>query len=195
MQTKIILFFSLLLLSAFISMSFSNGNESENQDYTIVKKFEAFEIRQYNPVLMASVVKKGQMMDIGNAGFKDLAGFIFGQNAKSQKIAMTAPVTYKPSNGNADSTEMSFTMPKEFSLSNIPQPLEQQVKIHTSKACTKAILTFGGFASNQKLEEMANQFRVHLKKEGIEWKEPYHFLAYDPPFKITNRRNEVAFEL
>ena len=195
MKTKIFLFFLFLLSTAYICMSFVKGTESANPDYELVKKYDSFEIRKYRPVLMASVVKKGQMMDIGNAGFKDLAGFIFGQNSESQKIAMTAPVTYKPSNGNSDSTEMSFSMPKEFSLNNIPQPLEPQVKLHNSKACTMAILAFDGFASNEKLEEKASQLRAHLKKEGIDWKEPYHFFAYDPPYKLINRKNEVAFEL
>jgi len=195
MKTKIILLFTFLISISFISMSIIEGNESENADYKVIKKYDGFEIRQYNPVLMASVVKKGKMMDIGNAGFKDLAGFIFGQNSGSQKIAMTAPVGYKPAVENSDSTEMSFTMPKEFNLTTIPKPLEPQVKLYTTKPCTMAILTFGGFASNEILDQKANQLRTFLKNEGMDWKEPYQFFAYDPPFKTMNRRNEIAFEL
>ncbi len=176
-------------------MSFFSKSEPETPGYTIIKIYKGFEIREYKPILYASVTKEGKMMDVGSSGFRELAGFIFGGNSKSKKIAMTAPVTFKPVAGETGKTEMSFTMPEGFDTNNLPKPNSAFVKIHVDKGIRLAVLEFGGFASNEKLEEKANELRKLLKNENLTWKEPYRFFAYNSPYKVFNRKNEVAFEL
>jgi len=195
MKLKIFLFIMFLLLSLTLFMAFFSKSDTENQPYTIVKKYEGFEIRDYPPVLYASVTKQGKMMDIGNNGFRDLAGFIFGANAESQKIAMTAPVAFEPTQGEENSTTMRFTMPADITMDNVPKPNSPNVRLHLSDSVRLAVIEFGGYASNEKLEKQADLLRKMLTKEGIKWKEPYRFFGYNAPYDFINRRNEVAFEL
>ena len=48
-------------------------------DYTVVQKFEAIEIRQYDGYSVAEVVVPGPAADAGNQGFPILAGYIYGK--------------------------------------------------------------------------------------------------------------------
>lgn len=59
----------------------------ETPAYTVVKKYEHFEIREYEPILVAQVQEQGL-----NNGFMLLADYIFGDNSLQSSISMTTPV-------------------------------------------------------------------------------------------------------
>lgn len=61
--------------------------------YTVVKQYDTFEVRTYDPYVVAEVVVPGPEQEAGNQCFRLLAGYIFGGNVSQQKMAMTAPVT------------------------------------------------------------------------------------------------------
>ena len=55
------------------------------------------EIRNYPPVIVAETEVAGERDKAISGGFRTIAGYIFGNNLSSQKVAMTAPVTQQPS--------------------------------------------------------------------------------------------------
>ena len=80
--------------------------------------------------------------------------------------------------------------------SNPPQPLDPEVEIVKSNERVFFVKEFGGFAMQDwVLIRAAETFRLELgeKKEQVELG---HFwsASYDNPFKLWNRKNEVAFE-
>lgn len=188
-----ILLFSLIPILILYAMSVFSRDQTPKVPYSIIRKSGGFEIRLYEPVLYASVEQKGQMMDVGNAGFRELARYIFGGNAASQKIAMTAPVNFEQK--DSSKTRMSFSMPAGFSLQNLPKPQSDQILIHEEPARKMAVLRFGGFAGNRGIEARAEELRQWLRKENIGWQEPVIFMAYNSPWTLIGRRNEVAFIL
>jgi hypothetical protein len=188
-----ILLFSLIPVLILYAMSVFSRDQTPQVPYSIIRKSGGFEIRSYEPVLYASVEKSGKMMDVGNSGFRDLANYIFGGNASSQKIAMTAPVNFEQK--DSASTRMSFSMPAGFNLQNLPKPQSDNILIHEEPARKMAVLEFGGFAGNRGIEARAEELRQWLKKENIAWQEPVIFMAYNSPWTLIGRRNEVAFIL
>ena len=48
--------------------------------YTVVRAYDAFEVRRYEPYLVAETVVSATADEAGNQGFRILAGYIFGQN-------------------------------------------------------------------------------------------------------------------
>lgn len=68
----------------------------EEPDYAVVESYPDFELRRYEPYLVAETVVEGDFEQVGNRAFKILAGYIFGDNKPKQKIEMTAPVTQRP---------------------------------------------------------------------------------------------------
>ena len=48
--------------------------------YTVARAYDAFEVRNYEPYIVAETVVAGTAADAGNEGFRILAAYIFGAN-------------------------------------------------------------------------------------------------------------------
>lgn len=83
----------LLLSTLFLS---SNAVAIEEPKHRVLETVGNIELREYEPSLLAEVETTGERSAAINAGFRILAGYIFGGNQGSNKIAMTAPVTQAP---------------------------------------------------------------------------------------------------
>ena len=88
------LFLGFAALSVFMGGAMAN----EEPRYEVIKKEEDFEVRRYQPMIIAEVLVTGTLSEASNKGFRQIADFIFGNNEdpvkkQSEKIAMTAPVT------------------------------------------------------------------------------------------------------
>ena len=66
MRLKILISVVIIVALTFTSMSFFSKSEPETPVYTIIKIYKGFEIREYKPILYASVTKEGKMMDVGS---------------------------------------------------------------------------------------------------------------------------------
>jgi hypothetical protein len=69
---------------------------TQEPNHIVIRQQQPFEIRRYTPMIIAQVALKGSMESISRNGFRMLANYIFGnntgENGRSQKISMTAPV-------------------------------------------------------------------------------------------------------
>ena len=80
----------------------------ETPGYDVLERDGRFEVRTYEPHIVAETVVTEEYERSGSEGFSRLAGFIFGKNrtrggttaqtgaGESMKIAMTAPVAMQP---------------------------------------------------------------------------------------------------
>ncbi len=66
---------------------------AEEPKYTILHRREGYEIREYDPAVIAEVVVEGPYRYAMNRGFNLLADYIFGNNRRRDSIPMTKPVT------------------------------------------------------------------------------------------------------
>ena len=64
----------------------------EKAKYAVLEKEDDFEIRQYDPQIVAETFVAGNLEEAGNEGFRRLYAYISGDNKKKQSISMTAPV-------------------------------------------------------------------------------------------------------
>lgn len=170
-------------------------NSTPNQPYRIVKKEGDIEIRFYPPAVEASVQKSGSYSNMMNSGFRDLAGYIFGGNDKSEKIAMTAPVKAEMNDNLKETAKITFIMPENFELDKKPNPLSSKITFSETQPVYAAAITFGGFASLGKMESYKVQLLAKLSKLGLEPVGNVQYLYYNPPFQLFNRRNEVLVQL
>ena len=58
----------------------------DEPSYTVVRSAEAFEVRRYEPYLVAETIVSTTAGEAGNQGFRILAGYIFGGNKGARKI-------------------------------------------------------------------------------------------------------------
>ena len=91
--------------------------------------------------------------------------------------------------------DMCFYITKEFQ-SNPPEPLDPEVKVIKSEERIFLVKQFGGFAMQDSIwVKKAENFRFQLQARSV--KADFRSLwtaGYDPPWKVINRRNEVAFQ-
>jgi hypothetical protein len=172
-------------------MSFTSKG-TETPEYKVLKTIEEVEIRLYPNMIVAKTALSGNSFDKqGSDGFRTIAGYIFGGNEKSQKIAMTSPVVMSI----GDSATMYFVMPKSYKQTDLPTPNSSQVKIVEESAKTLAVITYGGFSSDEKIESHRAKLAAILTKTEIKTKGDYMYMGYNAPWDVIDRKNEVAIEV
>jgi len=182
----------LIIMAIPILMSFTNAR-IEKQKYRVIKKEKEFEIRFYPPAIFAttrSVAKSYR--ELGNTGFRKIAGYIFGNNETSAKIAMTAPVHMDI---NEKGSSMSFVMPSEYTLDKLPRPTDARVELHASPAAYIAAIEFSGYANDQKINQYKDQLSQILNKKGIKTIGNPTYLGYNAPYELIGRKNEVVIAI
>jgi hypothetical protein len=65
----------------------------EEARFTVLERDKQFEVRQYEPQIVAETLVEGNFEEVGNQGFRRLFAYISGDNQRTQSIPMTAPVT------------------------------------------------------------------------------------------------------
>jgi len=115
-KKKYYLFVPILIAMFFINSFFTNSQNLDDT-YTILRKVDKVEIREYKPLLYVAYLDKEKKSG-QNSYFRVLADYIFGANETNEKIAMTSPVVIKLHNDR----EMLFRLPKKYN--------KKRVKIH-----------------------------------------------------------------
>ena len=98
----------------------------EEPQWELIDKLDAVELRLYQPSIQAVTELRSSAGT--SAGFRRLAGYIFGGNEQAQSIAMTAPVQETLDKG---APVMAFTLPAEYTLDELPVPNDARVSIVT----------------------------------------------------------------
>ena len=164
----------------------------EQYPYKIIKKYDDFEIRNYEGALFTSVKLTTKNYDKSSSkGFSVLAGYIFGGNSDNKSIAMTSPVAMTLE----ENTTMMFLVPKEYSKENLPNPNDKSIEFKEMPAKKMAAITFGGWANDEKIESYKKKLTKALDKEGIKYSNNFLFFGYNAPWEVINRKNEVIVEL
>jgi len=176
--------------------------DTEEPKYSVVETYDDWELRRYNPTIEARVIVKGAFRPSVSAGFRLLAGYIFGNNRlpdteQSQKIAMTAPVSAAPttttSPGEPSQWTITFTMPSSFKMSTLPQPLDSRVTIHQTNGGLYAAKRFSGKVKTPENWSVHDtSVRTALSEQGLAANGATLTAQYNGPWVPGPfRRNEV----
>ena len=170
-------------------MSISNSN-IEKQQYRVVKAEKGFELRYYPPATFATVKSSAKSYrELSGSGFRKIAGYIFGDNESSTKIAMTSPVHMDI---NEKESSMSFVMPSNYDVKSLPKPNDARVEIHQTPGEYAAVIEFGGFANDASIRKHAEELKQLLDEKGIKTIGNFRYLGYNPPYQIIARKNEIV---
>lgn len=188
----LVLIIIIIVIAVPILMSFTSAR-IEKQKYRVVKKEKDFEIRFYPPAIFATTRSEAKSYrELGSSGFRKIAGYIFGNNETSAKIAMTAPVHMDI---NEKGSSMSFVMPAAYTMDKLPRPTDGRVELHESPAAYMAAIEFGGYASDQKIRQYADRLAQALNRKGIKTIGNPTYLGYNAPYEIIGRKNEVVIAI
>ena len=180
---------------------------TEQPKYTVVEQFGTVEIRHYGPRLAAETVATGPVETARSAGFRKVAGYIFGGNTAKTSIAMTAPVAQSAGTSQAIAMtapviqaaepgggwRIQFIMPSKYTRATLPVPTDPEVKIVDVPAQDYAVLRYTGSTDAAGVSRNTASLKAGLI--GKPWRITGEPLAwfYDPPWTAPFlRRNEVA---
>lgn len=180
---------------------------TEEPPHTSRRLTDAIEVRQYQPRIAAETTVEADEEKARNEGFRRLAGYIFGRNHGSDKIAMTAPVSQAsagrqkiamtaPVSRSGDDDEgwvIRFFMPSKWTMATLPEPDDSRVRLVEVPAETVAVLRFTGDRSQEAVATRSAELLAALRANGVEaLGEPVAWF-YDPPWTVPfRRRNEVV---
>ena len=179
----------------------------EKPDYIVTLTEKNIEIREYKPMITASVRVSGERKEAIRKGFRLVADYIFGNNAINTKIAMTAPVEQRESQKIAmtapvqqqrdgQSWEISFVMPKEHSIDTLPIPKNSEVTLSEIASKQFVVIKFSGRNTDSNIEEYTNQLEKFVVDNSIQTIGSPKYAFYNPPWTLPFlRRNEVMLEL
>lgn len=163
----------------------------EEPRWELIEQLDQVEIRLYAPGVQA-VTELDSSAGSSN-GFRRLAGYIFGGNAREQSIAMTAPV--QETLGQPRPL-MKFTLPAGYALAELPKPNDASVSLVEVPQRTVAAIRFSGWATDGKVASMQRILFETLDKHGIQRIGEPVLNQYNPPWTPPFlRRNEVSVEV
>ena len=193
-----------VIAALFMLIGCASADDTETLEYQVLKKDGKIEIREYSAYIAASVTFDDKE-DFEDKAFKVLADYIFGKNVRQENIGMTSPVmnegedigmTSPVITGKKEGWTMTFTMPKRYTMENLPMPVDERIEITQVPAQTMAAIRFSGYRSNSKDIKKEKELRDWLKNENIEVLGPASFAGYNPPWTLPIfRRNEVMIQI
>jgi len=193
-MNKIFLILAVIIGIFFLSqliMSFQS-DKIETPKYTVLKKYDEFEIRQYDSMIIAQTILPSSSYDASSSmGFRRVASYIFGGNDKNESISMTSPVFMEM----GENTKMAFVMPKNYKLEALPKPNSGDVQLIVIEPKKYAVLKFSGYASDEKIKEKSQELQNLISREKLTKVGTFQYLGYNPPWKVIGRKNEIAVEI
>jgi effector-binding domain-containing protein len=169
---------------------------TETVAYEITGQIGEIEFRKYSRMILATVKSPGN-----DSGFNLLFSYITGNNQAKGQIPMTAPVITSAqipmtSPVVSDEQSMSFVMPRGKEKEEIPDPLDQRVKIISLPPREIAVIRFKGYAGREDVHDVTSRLLDGLKKSGISTTGQPLLMRYNAPWTPGFlRRNEVGIEI
>lgn len=176
----------------------------EKANYTVVEGEGNFELRQYEPYIVAETIVEGNFDEVGNEGFRRLFDYISGKNRKRQSISMTAPVSQEAESEKISMTapvnqmkvgekyRITFLMPAKYTMETLPEPLDTRVNLKEVPGQLIASLRYSGTWSRDRYEEKRIRLQALMRQKGLEPAGESIFARYNSPFMPWFlRRNEV----
>ncbi|MFK7998340.1 MAG: heme-binding protein [Polyangiales bacterium] len=185
----------------------------EEPEFERVSHEGDFELRRYAPRVVAETyVEAASRESATSEGFSRLAGYIFGGNRdiamttpveaaaadeerEGQSISMTTPVEAAPVDGR---WRITFTMPSEYRLADLPQPDDERVTLREDSGQLVATVRFSGSSPEaQRVEQLTDELTEWVASTGYEMTSPVTVAQYDPPSAIIPflRRNELLVDV
>jgi len=198
------------------AVAYAQYRDIEKPAYEVVIADDAFELRQYEPMIVAEVTHTGTRRETSGKSFRRLAAYIFGNDRpdagpnQGEEIAMTAPVMSERVDQNEPIAMTSpvvsertgegewrtrFVMPSKFTMETLPTP-PSDITLTEVPGRRMAAVQFNGNAPTSDLTKMEAALGQWIEAQGLTPVGSVEYAFYDAPMiPGPMRRNEVMVEV
>jgi hypothetical protein len=183
----------------------------EEPSYQVLSEAGNYEVRLYEPYIIAQTTVSGDYDDAMSEGFREIAGYIFGGNSANNQISMTAPVLENEQvqspqqiamtapvldTGTSNKRTVAFVMPGKYSLESLPVPKSDKVSFAEIPERKVAVLSYGFYTNEARIESKKLELLNLLQSDGVSVKGEATSARYNPPFSMPLfLRNEIMVEI
>lgn len=183
---------------------------TEQPRYELLERIgDNIEIRQYGPRVAAeTIVDTSKSDNARRDAFQLIAGYIFGANNTSEKVAMTSPVEISSPgtkiamtasvevNRSDNGLVMRFFMPSKYAIEQLPKPSDPRVKLTQTPSTTAAVLRFTGSTGDPAVAARTAELVSALQSSKWKVAGPATAFFYNPPWTIPFlRKTEVVIPI
>ncbi len=183
-----------------------HAKANEEPEYTVVLQDGAFEVRRYEPMIVAEITVEGSEGRATSAAFNPLFGYISGRNSTQGSIDMTAPVTQAPRQGTSidmtapvtqapadgEAWTVAFVMPRSWTMETLPVPYDRRVTLREIPERTVAALRYSGRSRPAMQARKREELAGWLAANGlVAVSEPEVAFYNAPSMPGPFRRNEI----
>ena len=197
-----------LILVVWAAGSYAAVRSLEAPSYTVIQQMSGYEIRQYDPYIVAeTVVSASEYRRDLNQGFRLVADYIFGNNTTQEKISMTTPVIETPSDRNEKiamtvpvletqsdnaTRTVAFVLPSKYTLDTLPTPNNDRVTLRAVDGQKVAVLRFGWYGTPARVTAKKELLLAKLQADQITTVGEPKAAFYNPPLSMPLvLRNEI----
>lgn len=184
----------ILLLMLIVPILFgAAAMATEEPTYDVLLETRHYEVRRYQPYIVAELDVDAYFEGAGDSAFSVLAAYIFGDNEPQQTMNMTAPVE----SAESDATNTySFVMQRKYTMESLPKPTNPYIRLVERPERVMAVLRYSGNWGEARYREREQNLLDALAADRIETRETPVFARYNAPFTPWFlRRNEVMVEV
>ncbi len=199
----------LVLLSFFlVGCSVFGERKAEEAEYSLLKSDGAYELRQYEPYIIAEITMEGNYRSTSGKAFSTLASYIFGENKSDSAIAMTTPVLQEKQSQEIAITapviqqkkgekwSTAFVMPGQYTMGTVPKPIDERIILRETPATTVAVVKYSGLHSEQNIETYAEKLYAWISDNGYRAVSAPRAASFNPPWTLPFlRRNEIHIDV
>ena len=132
----------------------------EQPEYRVLESDGAFELREYQPYMLAETAVDVSFLTAGNIAFGRLFRYI-----SEKKIAMTAPVEQASSGGTY---RVAFVVPRQFDRRSVPVPSDPRVTIREVPSRVVGAWRYSGRWTEENFRAAERSLREQLARRHLD---------------------------
>ena len=163
-----------------------------------------YQIRLYEPLIIAQVASEGRYLPATRSGYRHLTEYVSGNNLTRQTVDVNQPILVSNIKPKIELTTpyyeefvdgrwlTSVAMPEQYTLATLPKPESGFITFETLPRMRVAVITFLGFRNEQLITRKADQLKNWIRNEKLTAVSAARSAIFDSPLTIPGlRRHEI----
>ena len=174
--------------------------------YSTLAVDENFEIRLYEPLIIAQIAVDGSYLSATKMGYQILTDYVSGNNLADQTISVNPPSTvgvgskkpkieltvpyYEEYLDGAWLT--SVAMPESYTLRTLPVPADSGITFKVLPRIKVAVISYIGYRSERMISKKADMLTQWVRQNELNTTSSARSVIYDTPWTVPMlRRHEI----